>query len=115
MENESVTCTRDDIGMPNSARSVALSVNYGNLLCIPADAMPNEARAAEIAWAVTVGSKTADLVLLHVYPAGDCDTIKADAPNMEHLASALYGSRECGYLPTDCRRAVLPNGQSLEF
>ncbi len=115
MENRSTTCAYSDIDMPMSSKTVALSINYGDLLCIPIDAMPEEARAAEIAWAEQAGSKTPDLILLHIYPAGDCDTIKASAPNLEHLARALYDSRECGYLPSDCRRAILPNGQSLEF
>lgn len=53
---------------------------------------------------------TDDALLLYRYPAGDVDTIAWPEPDLEHLRSALFDSREQGHLPGDCRQVELPDG-----
>ena len=54
-----------------------------------------------------------DPVLLYYYPEGDVDTINSKNPNLDHLASALYTSRESGLIPSDTTLAILPDGSTV--
>lgn len=59
--------------------------------------------------------KLRDPILLYQYPEGDCDTINAEKPNIEHMRSALYDARESGLIPHDTTTAILPGGQSISI
>lgn len=52
-------------------------------------------------------------ILLCIYPAGDCDRIRAKNPNQNNLRSALYDARETGELPLDCKSVLLPSGAAF--
>ena len=49
-------------------------------------------------------------ILIRIYDAGDCDTIKWPNPNIENLRIALYDCRETGVLPHDIVSVILPDG-----
>ena len=59
-----------------------------------------------------------NVLLVVRYPEGDCDTInwpfksKKDAENLE---MALFDYREMGYVPSDTRFVMLPDGGSFHF
>lgn len=52
-------------------------------------------------------------ILLHIYDAGDCDTIKWPDYNAESLRAALYAARETGCLPADTQGVLLPDGKEF--
>jgi hypothetical protein len=55
-----------------------------------------------------------DIILLCVYPSGDCDTIKWPKMKEANLVTALYAARETGLLP-DIHSVLLPDGRELWF
>lgn len=52
-------------------------------------------------------------IVLCVYDAGDCDTIKWPKPNSANLRRALFDGREQGYL--DGPSVLLPNGKEFSI
>jgi hypothetical protein len=77
-------------------------INDNGSLALPPDPESGEAR-----------------LLLHFYPAGDCDTIPwpmespyRDLPTLQHhLARALFDASECEGTPL---QALLPDGTSFD-
>lgn len=54
-------------------------------------------------------------LLICRHDEGDCDTIDAAEPDMDHLSRALYAARECGELPPDQSYVTLPDGTQFDF
>ncbi len=57
---------------------------------------------------------TEDPMIIVSYDAGDCDSINWPNPNLENLARALYGDRECGIIP-DHPVVLLPDGTEFNI
>ncbi len=68
--------------------------------------IPNDAITDELQKKMAVGEPS---LLIYEHPGGDHDTIKWPAPNLYHLAGALYDAREMGQLPDD-PEVLLPDG-----
>lgn len=56
-----------------------------------------------------------DMILLHIYPAGDCDRIDWPNPNLKHLSGCLFDGREMGYIPANDSAVLLPDGSVFEI
>lgn len=53
--------------------------------------------------------------LVFFHPSGEVDTIKANRPDFEKLAAALYDEREQGNILSTCNAARLPSGSIIRF
>lgn len=99
--------TPRDYEREREKRSSVTLLDDQGYLCVPASAIDDEMQKEY--WGEN------NIALLYVYPAGDCDAIDTNNPNMEHLRSALYDFREQGLLPPKCSEVVLPGGEKVEF
>ena len=55
------------------------------------------------------------VMLIYCHPDSGVDTINWPSPNVEHLRSCLFGCRETGLLPSNCRTVTLPDGTEFNI
>jgi hypothetical protein len=75
-------------------------------LCIPRDAVEDE---------FILKHMTGNPLLLCVYDAGDCDTVRWPNPNPDTLRAALYRAREVGLVAGYPDIVLLPDGSAFSI